>query len=58
MDTNKLFSRYFRKGILVDTNILLLYLVGQTNRERISKFNHLGKFSAPWGGFELIFQNK
>lgn len=30
---------------MVDTNILLLYFVGRTNRERIKKFNRTEKFS-------------
>ena len=34
-----LFARYKRKGILIDTNILLLWLVGSTNQARITKFN-------------------
>jgi len=40
----ELFERYRQKGILVDTNILLLYFVGRTNRERIKKFNRTEKF--------------
>ena len=40
-----LFSRYRRQGILIDTNILLLYFVGTVNRERISQFNRTEKFT-------------
>lgn len=38
-DIKDLFARYQRKGILIDTNILLLWLVGSTNKARITKFN-------------------
>lgn len=41
---NYLFSRYRQKGILIDTNILLLYFVGTVNRERISRFNRTQQF--------------
>ena len=30
--------RYCQKGVLIDTNILLLFLVGSVNQERITKF--------------------
>lgn len=40
-----LFSKYRQKGILIDTNILLLYFVGTVNRERISRFNRTEKFT-------------
>jgi rRNA-processing protein FCF1 len=33
-----LLAKYRQRGILVDTNILLLYFVGLTNRERVSRF--------------------
>lgn len=39
-----LFQKYKQKGILIDTNILLLWFVGTVNRERISKFNRTEKF--------------
>lgn len=39
-----LFERYRQKGILIDTNILLLWFVGTLNRSRISKFNRTEKF--------------
>jgi len=39
-----LFEKYKQKGILIDTNILLLWFVGTVNRERISKFNRTEKF--------------
>jgi rRNA-processing protein FCF1 len=39
-----LFPKSKQKGILIDTNILLLWFVGTVNRERISKFNRTEKF--------------
>jgi hypothetical protein len=33
-----LFERYRRRGLILDTNILLLYFIGTFNREEISKF--------------------
>lgn len=41
----ELFSRYRQKGILIDTNILLLLVVCIVNRERISKFNRTQQFT-------------
>ncbi len=38
-------ERYKQKGILIDTNILLLWFVGTANRARISKFNRTEKFT-------------
>jgi rRNA-processing protein FCF1 len=43
-DVDALFSLYRHKGILIDTNILLLYFVGSTNRARITKFNRTQTF--------------
>lgn len=45
MDVRELLSQYFPKGLLVDTNILLLYFVGQTNQERIQKFKRTQQFN-------------
>lgn len=39
-----LFQKYKQKGILIDTNILLLWFVGSVNRSRISQFNRTEKF--------------
>lgn len=44
MDIASLFPLYRQKGILIDTNILLLYFVGSVNRQRISKFNRTQQF--------------
>lgn len=43
-DINSLFALYHQKGILIDTNILLLYFVGTVNRERITRFNRTQQF--------------
>lgn len=43
-DIESLFSQYQQKGVVVDTNILLLYFVGMTNRERIARFNRTQSF--------------
>jgi len=40
-----LLQSYFRKGILVDTHILLLLFVGELGRERISKFGRTEQFT-------------
>ncbi|NES04643.1 MAG: hypothetical protein F6K22_18505 [Okeania sp. SIO2F4] len=41
----KLFGKYKRKGVIVDTNILLLLFVGSVNKKRIYKFNRTEQFS-------------
>lgn len=43
-DVTKLLCKYYTKGILIDTNILLLYLVGSLNRDRISRFKRMAQF--------------
>ncbi len=39
-----LFHNYKQKGILIDTNILLLWFVGSVNRSRIFQFNRTEQF--------------
>ncbi|MDF5717483.1 MAG: PIN domain-containing protein [Rhizonema sp. NSF051] len=39
-----LFQKDKQKGILIDTNILLLWFVGSVNRSRISQFNRTEQF--------------
>ncbi|MEO0988462.1 MAG: PIN domain-containing protein [Cyanobacteria bacterium J06639_14] len=39
-----LFNKYRQKGILIDTNILLLYFVGTVNQDRISRFKRTASF--------------
>jgi rRNA-processing protein FCF1 len=43
--TISLIESYRQRGILIDTNILLLWFVGSVNRQRISKFNRTEKFT-------------
>lgn len=39
------YKQYRHKGILIDTNILILWVVGTVNRERISRFNRTKTFT-------------
>jgi rRNA-processing protein FCF1 len=41
---DELIQRYRRKGILVDTNILLLYCIGAVNKNEISIFKRTKQF--------------
>lgn len=43
-DFQQLLVKYKNKGILIDTNILLLWIVGTVNRNRISKFKRTKQF--------------
>lgn len=43
---SRLIQKYHRKGILIDTNILLLYIVGSVNKEAIGKFKRTNRFSS------------
>ena len=43
--TKSLVNKYKPKGILVDTNLLILWFVGSGNRQRISKFNRTENFT-------------
>jgi hypothetical protein len=43
--TASLIESYRQRGILIDTNILLLWLVGSVNRQRTSKFNRTQQFT-------------
>ncbi len=47
-----LLSRYRNKGILVDTNLLLVYFVGMYDPDRISRFNRTAAFTIE--DFELL----
>lgn len=44
-DVQELLCQYATKGILVDTNIMLLFFVGTLNRERIAKFKRTQQFT-------------
>ena len=41
-----LIQKYAAKGILVDTNILLMYFVGTLNRDRIARFKRTDRFDS------------
>lgn len=49
-----LFSNYQRKGVLIDTNILLLLFVGSVNRDRITRFNRTQTFTPE--DYDLLLQ--
>lgn len=42
--TKSLINKYKPKGILVDTNILILWIVGSVNRQRITSFKRTAQF--------------
>lgn len=52
--TISLLESYKQKGILVDTNILLLYFVGSVNPKRISQFKRTNQFNVD--DFERLVQ--
>lgn len=43
-EVQALLAKYKTRGIIIDTNILLLYLVGLVNRERIPRFKRTAQF--------------
>ncbi len=43
-EVQSLLIKYKSRGIIIDTNILLLYLVGLVNRERIPRFKRTAQF--------------
>ncbi len=45
-DIPSLIERYASRGVLVDTNLLLLYVVGRTNSARIERFKRTKQFTA------------
>jgi hypothetical protein len=44
-ETSRLLGRYAKKGVLVDTNILLLYLIGSYNPSLIPGFKRTRQFT-------------
>jgi rRNA-processing protein FCF1 len=44
-ELSKLVGRYRKIGVVVDTNILLLWVVGTTNTSRITRFKRTEQFS-------------
>jgi rRNA-processing protein FCF1 len=53
-DIKNIFARYQQAGILIDTNILLLYVVGLVNKQRISAFKRTKQFTSE--DFDLLAQ--
>ncbi|MBW4544084.1 MAG: hypothetical protein KME25_06535 [Symplocastrum torsivum CPER-KK1] len=51
-ELNWLIPKYAQKGVLVDTNVLILYLVGLTNPKLIETFKRTKQFSIE--DFELL----
>lgn len=47
-----LFARHMLSGIVIDTNILLLYVIGRFDRLRISRFKRTAQFTAE--DYELL----
>lgn len=41
---NEIFSRYRNKGILIDSNLLLLYFIGKYNKTLIQRFKRTQKY--------------
>jgi hypothetical protein len=52
LDAPALIEKHRAKGVLVDTNLLVLYLVGLLNKHRIPKFNRTNNFTIK--DFELL----
>ena len=45
LDAAALIEKHRAKGVLVDTNLLVLFLVGRVNRQRILNFKRTGDFT-------------
>ena len=45
LDAEELIEKHRAKGVLVDTNLLVLFLVGTVNRQRILNFKRTGDFA-------------
>lgn len=54
LDAEALIEKYRGKGALVDTNLLVLLLVGAVNRQRIPKFKRTQSFSIE--DFDLLLR--
>lgn len=53
-DLAEIFGKYKKKGIFVDTNILIVYLVGTVNPKLIARFNRSEKHNFDENDFILI----
>jgi hypothetical protein len=54
MISDSVFARYRSKGVLIDTNLLLLYVVGAFDRKEIGRFKRTSKFLPE--DFDLLVQ--
>jgi hypothetical protein len=45
LDAKALIEKHRANGVLIDTNLLVLYLVGTVNRQRIVNFKRTGNFA-------------
>lgn len=52
LDAVALIEKHRAKGVLVDTNLLVLFLVGRVNRQRIRNFKRTGDFTI--GDYDLL----
>src|SRR5262249_46180546 len=52
LDAGALIKKHKAKGVLVDSNLLVLFLVGQVNKRRIAKFKRTRDFTV--GDFDLL----
>jgi rRNA-processing protein FCF1 len=52
LDALGLIEKHGSKGVLVDTNLLVLHLVGNVNKSRISSFKRTGAYNAK--DFDLL----
>lgn len=54
---HSLFSKYQRRGIIIDTNILLLFFVGKLDKNIIPKFKRTATFTiADYEALEIILK--
>ena len=51
-EAERLLDKHRHNGLLVDSNLFLLFLVGSTNESRIAKFNRTQKYTI--GDFRLL----
>ena len=54
INLTQLLARYHQKGILLDTNLLLLYLIGLFDPDRIERFKRTEKFS--YEDFQILLR--
>jgi hypothetical protein len=49
-------SKYRAKGALLDTNLLLVYVVGKTHRSRLSDFHHTKQYEQDFPMIERVVE--